>query len=150
MELRIRHKDGIYAFIGNADERMRQEEFPSKAGHEEDRVGNWREHPQLRTRNACRSFHLSPGVNERIIANSLTDNGMRATWLKSRLIGQVASRSSLKKRGFRKLRLPDRAAGELAEDPTFRLFSLTFPDSRFIGHLPKTQIDLYGSVSAFA
>jgi hypothetical protein len=53
--------------------RSRQEEFPSHDNREEDCAGNWREHPQLRTRNASKPLHLSPGVNERLIAKALTD-----------------------------------------------------------------------------
>jgi hypothetical protein len=34
-------------------------------------------------------FGLVEDLNERIIANSLVDNGMRATWTISRLSGQV-------------------------------------------------------------
>jgi hypothetical protein len=32
----------------------------------------------------------------------------------------------------------------------FRQFGFTFPDSRFLGNLPKTQIDLNRSMSALA
>jgi hypothetical protein len=51
------------------------EKFPSKANREEDCVGYWREHPQLRTRE--RRFHPALGVNERIIAKPLTDSHTR-------------------------------------------------------------------------
>jgi hypothetical protein len=64
---------GSIPFISIEDERIKAGEFPPNNNHEEDCVGNWREPPQLRTRNAFQSFHLSPGVNERIIAKSLID-----------------------------------------------------------------------------
>jgi hypothetical protein len=64
---------GSIPFISIEDERIKAGEFPPNNNHEEDCVGNWREPPQLRTRNAFQSFDLSPGVNERIIAKSLID-----------------------------------------------------------------------------
>jgi hypothetical protein len=61
---------GSIPFISREDERIKAGEFPPNNNHEKDCVGNWREPPQLRTRSAFQSFHLSPGVDERIIANA--------------------------------------------------------------------------------
>jgi hypothetical protein len=65
---------GSIPFISKADETMKAGGDPVTDTHEGNCAGNWREHPQLRTRNASKSFHLSPGVNERIIfTKALTD-----------------------------------------------------------------------------
>jgi hypothetical protein len=60
---------GSIPFISKEDERIKAGEFPPNNNREEDCVGDWREHPQLRTGNV----HLAPGVNERIIAKSLRE-----------------------------------------------------------------------------
>jgi hypothetical protein len=59
---------GSIPFISKQDERIKAAEFPPN-NNREDGVGDWREHPQLRTGNV----HLAPGVNERIIAKSLRE-----------------------------------------------------------------------------
>jgi hypothetical protein len=62
---------GSIPFISKEDERIKAGEFPPNNNREEDCVGNWREHPQ--TKNGKRRFHLTPGVNKRIIAKALRE-----------------------------------------------------------------------------
>ena len=62
---------GSIPFISKQDERIKAGEFPPNNNGEEDCVGNWREHPQIK--NGKRRFHLAPGVNERIIAKALRE-----------------------------------------------------------------------------
>ena len=48
---------GSTPFFRREDKRIKTVEFPPNNSHKEDCVGNWREHPQLRTTNAASISH---------------------------------------------------------------------------------------------
>src|SRR5579863_620521 len=87
-ELQITHKDGLCTFIRKKVKPIKTGEFSPNSNHEEDWVGNWREHPELGTRSSASQTGRQRAHHRQIthrwqIENEKSAGIQRSNWFSS-------------------------------------------------------------------